>query len=255
MTRSPRNPVSSPYQDPGSGARARRDAVAAIALLDEPNRRRLYELVAAHHDDVGRDEAAAMTGISRELAAFHLDRLVEGGLLESGYRRLGGRRGPGAGRPAKVYRRADRDIAVSLPVRRYSAAADVFAAGLERLRDRLGTGVVIDAVAEVARERGRNVGAQARRAAGPRTSWRGLRATLVSLLRGAGYEPVVDQASGGVTLGNCPYRIVAETHRDLTCGANLAWAEGVVDGLGDSRLTPELAPAPGRCCVVFSADA
>ena len=230
------------------------DPIAAVALLDEPNRLRLYDFVAARHDDVGRDEAAAAVGITRELAAFHLDRLTDGGLLESGYRRLGGRSGPGAGRPAKVYRRADRDIAVSLPIRRYAAAADVFAAGLERLRDSAGTGVVADAVAGVARERGRKVGAQARRASGTRPSWRGLRATLVNLLSGAGYEPVVDQASGVVTLGNCPYRIVAEAHRDLTCGANLAWAEGVVDGLGDARLTPELAPAPGRCCVVFSTD-
>jgi hypothetical protein len=45
------------------------DSVAAMAVLDEPNRRRLYALVAANAEPVGRDAAAAALGISRELAA------------------------------------------------------------------------------------------------------------------------------------------------------------------------------------------
>ncbi len=229
--------------------------IVSVALLEEPNRRRLYDLVAARHGEVGRDEAAVALGISRELAAFHLDRLVDGGLLETSFRRLSARKGPGSGRPAKLYRRADREIAVSLPKRRYDAAADVFAEGLERLRDTAGEAGVSGAVAGVARSRGREAGTQARRAAGVRPTWRRLQSALLTLLRGAGYEPEVDQASGLVSLCNCPYRTLAEAHRDLTCGANLAWAEGVVECLGDTKLTPELIPAPGRCCVVFSTEA
>ncbi len=87
------------------------NAVGAIALLDEPKRRRLYEYVAESDEPVGRDQAAAALGISRELAAFHLDRLVEGGLLETEYRRRSGRGGPGAGRPAKLYRFRDDAVA------------------------------------------------------------------------------------------------------------------------------------------------
>src|SRR5262245_1711741 len=102
------------------------DAIEAITLLDDPTRRRLYRLVAAAQGPVGRDEAARAAGVSRELAAFHLDRLVAGGLLHAGFRRLSGRSGPGAGRPAKLYRRADRELTVTLPARRYDAAAEVF---------------------------------------------------------------------------------------------------------------------------------
>jgi predicted ArsR family transcriptional regulator len=230
------------------------DPVAALALLDEPTRGRLYDLVAATHDEVGRDQAAQALGISRELAAFHLDRLVDAGLLETAYRRLGGRSGPGAGRPAKLYRRAEGEVTLSLPPRRYEAIADLFAEGLERLGDGAASWLVTDAVNGVARARGQIAGTEAREQAGPGPSGPSLRQALRSLLVRAGYEPETDDA-GTITLCNCPYRAVAADHRDLMCGTNLAWAEGVVDGLGDANLTPELALAPGRCCVIFSAEA
>jgi predicted ArsR family transcriptional regulator len=230
------------------------DPIAALALLDEPTRGRLYELVAASHDEVSRDRAAQALGISRELAAFHLDRLAEGGLLETSYRRLSGRSGPGAGRPAKLYRRAEREVTASLPPRRYEAIADLFAEGLDRLGDSAASWLVTDAVNGVARARGMSAGSEARDEAGPRLSGRDLREALLNLLARAGYEPKTD-AAGTVTLRNCPYRAVSAEHRDLMCGTNLAWAEGVVEGLGNVSLTPELALAPGRCCVVFAAEA
>ena len=92
-----------------------RDEIDGVAALAEPTRRRLYDLVAARDEPVGRDDAVEALGISRELAAFHLDRLVEAGLLQTEYRRRNGRTGPGAGRPAKLYRRADRVVEISLP--------------------------------------------------------------------------------------------------------------------------------------------
>ncbi|HET8785902.1 MAG TPA: helix-turn-helix domain-containing protein, partial [Candidatus Limnocylindrales bacterium] len=107
------------------------DDIDAIALLDEPVRRRLYEWVVDQGRPVGRDEAAAAAGVSRALAAFHLDRLAAAGLLTTEFRRLTGRTGPGAGRPSKLYARADRDIRVALPERRYDIAAEVMAEALE----------------------------------------------------------------------------------------------------------------------------
>jgi predicted ArsR family transcriptional regulator len=77
-----------------------------------------------------------------------------------------------------------------------------------------------------------------------------MKAALVDVMRDAGFEPLVDVGNGDVRLRNCPYRALAEVHRDLTCGANIAWAEGVVDGLDDQGLRAELKPEPGRCCVV-----
>ncbi len=222
------------------------DPIGAVALLDEPNRRRAYDLVAASHEPVGRDDMAAALGISRELAAFHLDRLVTGGLLETEYRRRSGRTGPGAGRPAKLYRRTERHVSVSLPPRQYEHAADVFATGLDRLADASG----VDTVAEVARKRGAELGFEARRSAGPRPSRRRLLTALLDLLRRAGYEPDVDTASGAVWLRNCPYHDLVANHRELTCGMNVAWAEGVATAV-DSRLRPELTAKIDYCCVVF----
>jgi predicted ArsR family transcriptional regulator len=222
------------------------DPIGAVALLDEPNRRHLYDLVVASHEPVGRDDAAAALGISRELAAFHLDRLVEASLLETEYRRRGGRSGPGAGRPAKLYRRTDREVAVSFPPRHYDRAADLMATALDRLAGTSGA----DAVADVAREWGSNLGVEARRNAGPRPSRRRLLTALLDLLRRAGYEPDVEKTTGTVCLRNCPYHALAANHRELTCGMNLAWAEGVATAM-DSRLRPELASKPGYCCVVF----
>ncbi len=222
------------------------DPVGAVALLDDPKRRQLYDLVAASETPVGRDEAAAKLGISRELAAFHLDRLVAGGLLDAEYRRLGGRRGPGAGRPAKLYRRAEREVAVSFPPRHYDLAADLMATALDRLGNAAGT----KAAATAACERGAAAGAAGRRKLGARPGRRRLLAGLLDVLRGSGYEPEVHASTGTLFLRNCPYHALSEDHRELTCGMNLAWAEGVVGSMG-SPVRAELAPEPGRCCVVF----
>lgn len=223
------------------------DPVAAVALLDEPRRRRLYEFVVESDEPVGRDAAAGASGISRELAAFHLDRLVAAGLLETEYKRLGERRGPGAGRPAKLYRRADRELVVSFPPRHYERAADLLAEALTRQNGRSGS----EAVADVARACGAEAGIEVRQNLGPRPSRRRLRAALLQLLRGNGYEPEDDPDSGRISLRNCPYHALVSSHRDLTCGMNLAWAEGALGGLVNSKLIATFAPVPSYCCVVF----
>jgi predicted ArsR family transcriptional regulator len=222
------------------------DPIEAIGMLNEPTRRRIYELVAASPEPLGRDDAAVTLDISRELAAFHLDRLLEAGLLEAEYRRRSGRSGPGAGRPAKLYRRATREVAVALPPRHYDVAADLMATAIERLPG--GSGVAV--AADMARERGRTVGRDARRKPGRRPAGRRLLAELSDLLSGAGYDPALDDATGTLSLRNCPFRALVAEHRGLMCGMNLAWAEGVIDGLG-ANVHAEFAPAPDRCCVVF----
>ena len=156
------------------------DPVSAIATLDEPKRRQLYDYVAARHEGVGRDEAAAASGMSRELASFHLDRLVDAGLLIAEFRRLNGRSGPGAGRPAKVYRRSPGDVVASFPTRdtserrpcsrrHWSGWADARAPVRPRLTD-------------VARASGQAAGADARHRAGSRPGRRRLRTVLLELL-------------------------------------------------------------------------
>lgn len=217
---------------------SRSDNLSALQLLDEPVRRKLYDWVVAQPDVVGREAAAAATGVSRGLAAFHLDKLVEAGLLEASYRRLSGRVGPGAGRPARVYRRSEREFSVSVPERRYERAANLFASTLERL----GGGGPPPELVEAAREMGRELGSGAHRGSG--------RTRLLHALEAGGYEPITD-AHGTIRLRNCPFDALAEAHRSLVCGTNLALADGIVAGVGAGDMQPDLDRQPGFCCVTF----
>lgn len=220
--------------------------IEAIALLDEPIRRSLYEWVSAAGRAVGRDEAAAAVGVSRALAAFHLDRLAREGLLTTEYRRLTGRTGPGAGRPAKLYRRGPREVSVSLPERRYEVAARLLAEAIERMD----TEVPPAPLRESARRVGNEIGAAARARAGRRPEKAQLRGALLETLAERGYEPR-ESPSGDVRLGNCPFHALVDEHRDLVCGMNLALTSGMLDGLGDAGIEARLDPQPGLCCVAF----
>lgn len=236
------------------GAQNGESHVAAVALLSEPTRRALYDAVAAAPSGLGRDAAAAVVDISRDLAAFHLDRLVEGGLLEVTHRRLSGRTGPGAGRPAKVYSRAGNDISVSLPERRYDLLAETLVEGAEDLARQVGAAKVAAALDGRARVHGRAAGKAVKEAAGPRSGAGRRAGELLHMLDASGFEPAVAADGATITLGNCPYRAVAENHRDLTCGMNLAWAEGLVEAAGKTGYQPQLDIQPGRCCVVFNRE-
>ncbi len=220
--------------------------VKAIALLDEPVRRTLFDWVVGQGRAVSRDEAAAGSGVSRALAAFHLDRLVAAGLLVAEFRRLSGRTGPGAGRPAKLYRRGPREVSISVPERRYETPARLFAATIERLSGSLPP----EALREVAHDLGEAAGSRARTAAGKRPSRQRLRGALLTELEGRGYQPS-ETAAGDIRLGNCPYDSLVDDHRDVVCGMNLALAGGLLDGLREERDHARLDPQPGQCCVVI----
>jgi predicted ArsR family transcriptional regulator len=221
--------------------------VEAVALLDEPARRDLYRYVVGAGRPVGRDEAAAKVGVTRALAAFHLDRLADAGLLGVEYRRLTGRTGPGSGRPAKLYRRGSREVAVSLPDRRYEVPAALFADVIERAA----APGLAESLAVAARDLGRAVGADARRRAGPRPGRRKSHDALLAVLDERGYEPR-ETGEGEIRFGNCPFHALVDEHRDLVCGMNLALAEGVLAGSGDERASARLDPQPGFCCVAIS---
>ncbi|MEV8595983.1 helix-turn-helix domain-containing protein [Streptomyces sp. NPDC052012] len=216
------------------GTAAARDAeVSAIAALDEPTRRKLYEYVVRRPDPVGRDEAAAALGLARQTAAFHLDRLAGESLLDVVYERRSGRTGPGAGRPAKLYRRSARQIAVSLPDRRYELAGRLLARAVE---ESAATG---EPVRDVLHRRAHECGA--------RLAADGDRMELVPLLERYGFEPRRDGEA--VVLGNCPFHALARAHTETVCGMNQHLLRGVLDGLGDTGFEARLAPEPGRCCV------
>jgi predicted ArsR family transcriptional regulator len=209
--------------------------LAALASLGGPLRRALYRSVTSRDGGVGRDEAAAAVGVSRALAAYHLDKLVEAGLLDARFERRSGRRGPGAGRTAKLYLRAASPVEVALPARDYELMAGLLARAVEADPSG-GAGAALD---RAARATGAEVAAE-----------RGDDAEVASVLADRGYEPYQDE--GVLRLRNCPFGRLAEAHRDLVCHANLAFMEGLLDGLGrGGGLRAVLEPRPGRCCVAF----
>ncbi|MEV4430371.1 helix-turn-helix transcriptional regulator [Streptomyces sp. NPDC053792] len=215
--------------------------IDAIAVLQDPVRRRLYEYVVAQGREVGRNEAAEGVGVARTLAAHHLDKLTEAGLLESGSRRLTGRSGPGAGRPAKVYTRARGERSVSLPARDYRTAAELLAEAAEQAG--------LDAgLCAAARRRGEAL----RDAAGV---CGGLE-EAVEMLAARGYEPYMERAEGAVAdvvrMRNCPFHAVAESFPPLVCGMNLALLEGLLGTDGPVRARMDA--RPGECCVVVEAS-
>jgi predicted ArsR family transcriptional regulator len=222
--------------------------VAGVAVLAEPVRRDLYLFVVDQPDAVSRDQAAAGVDVPRHTAKFHLDKLVEEGLLATEFRRLSGRRGPGAGRPAKLYRRADTEVAVSLPQRHYDLAGGLLAEAIETSVQRGSS--VLDALDDAAAAFGAALGDRAR-AAVEATSGEGApREAVCEVLAESGYEPHLQD--GTILLRNCPFHALAKDHTELVCGMNLSLVRAVTDRVGGG-LTPRLDPLDGRCCVVVEA--
>lgn len=221
-------------------------SIDRVSALGERSRLALYRFVAARDNPVTRDEAASGTGMSRELAAFHLDKLVDVGLLEAGFERRTGRAGPGAGRPAKVYQRSHREVRVRLPPRDYEFAAHVMADALDAAAGRVGD----VALGGTAKAHGIRAGTEARAAASREA---GSREAILAALAARGFEPRADDA-GVIRLGNCPFHALAQSHRDLVCGMNHAFLEGFLEGLGGGDWRADLAPWPGHCCVAFSPE-
>jgi predicted ArsR family transcriptional regulator len=200
-----------------------------VAVLADPQRRELYRLAAAQ--EISRDDAAAALGMPRSTAAMHLERLADAGLLAVSHARRSGRTGPGAGRPAKLYRAVSAEVAASIPERHYELVGDLLATAAQEADDR---GIPVrDALATEAFAAGAAIG--------------GAHESLEDALVACGYAPA-SAGSGDLVLENCPFHALATRHTALICGANLELVRGAATATGDER-TPVLAPAHGRCCV------
>ncbi len=243
--------------------------LASLSSLDDPVRRRLYEVVCERAEPVGRDEAAAAAGVGRALGVYHLDKLVEAGLLTASYQRPPGRSGPGAGRPAKLYMRSDREFAVTVPPREYELAARLLVQAVEADPGGNSRAALLEAARRLGAELGGRfrpgdpdrsgvadrTGVASRAAVAGRAGVAELNgvADLDEALAAHGYEPRSGE-DGVIRLRNCPFHQLAEHHRDVVCGMNLGLIEGIVAGLGAEGLRPVLDPQPGHCCVAIGAD-
>ena len=221
------------------------ERVRGVAALDHPLTQAVYRLL-VERGRLSRDDTAESLDIARSVAAFHLDKLVDVGLAEAHFERLTGRSGPGAGRPAKVYRRSGRVIELSLPERHYDVAGGVLAEALERAATE---GVPVQhAVRDVAVETGRALGEAARAETGAGASRARRRDALLRVLERHGYEPHLRDRE--IVLRNCPFHALAEQHRTLVCGLNLELLSGIIEGAGGGDLiSARLAPEPDSCCV------
>lgn len=208
------------------------DQLRPLCSLDDETRRRLYDLVVAADEPVSRDAASAALDLDRSLVAYHLDKLADEGLLTVSFARPPGRGGPGAGRPAKHYRRSNVEVAVSVPPRDYQLAAEILVRAVDADR----SGAVRDALETVARQIGED------QVAGDDTR------DLVATLQRQGFEPYLDGVV--VRLRNCPFHRLAREHTELVCGMNLAMLSGVLTRVDDD-VEARLEPAPDRCCVAF----
>lgn len=220
------------------------ERVTSIGALGDPLRRDLYLYVCAKPYAVSRDEAADALGLPHHKAKFHLDRLEAEGLLTAEFARLTGRSGPGAGRPAKLYRRAPADISVSLPGREYEIAGQLLAAAVATSA-RTG-GSPIEALHQEAAQRGREWAQAAVAGVSGETP---LELAMRALAQ-HGYEPREDEQR--VILANCPFHSLAASHTEMVCGMNLALIQALVDEVGPDDLECRLEPDDQRCCVVLA---
>jgi predicted ArsR family transcriptional regulator len=218
--------------------------VTAVALLAEPTRQRLYLYLRERHEPVGREEAAQHIGITARLAGFHLDKMADAGLLDFEYRRISGRVGPGAGHPAKLYRVSPRSFSVEIPQTRYALAASMMATALSADSSKADTG---GSLRDIASSVGQSIGEEVRRQG--RTK-RARQDAVQGKLKQLGYEPRVHD-SGEWTLHNCIFSELSASHRDLVCGMNAAFLDGLVGGAHVPSLHVEKRTDPPNCCVRF----
>jgi len=240
--------------DPATPSRAEPDhlpagaALVAVAALSDELRRRMYGFIRRAHRPVSREEAATSVGISRRLAAFHLDKLVEVGLLRARYEPVGGIRK--VGRTPKVYEPTDAQVWVSIPAREHDLLAGILIDAL--LTEDQGK-TAREAALQVARHRGAAFGAAERERARPGRLGAERALTLATrALARYGFEP--DRAAPLLLrLRNCPFQPLTGQAPQLVCGINHAFLTGFLDALQASTVTAVLAPRAGWCCVELTA--
>ncbi|MDE8667321.1 transcriptional regulator [Pseudarthrobacter sp. H3Y2-7] len=205
--------------------------VTAIASLGDEKRRQLFQLVASSDTAVGRDDAADALGLPRSTASFHLDKLVQDGLLAVEFHKSAGRTGPGSGRPAKMYRPAANEVNASVPDRNYDLAGELLAVAIEHSTS---TGEAVgDSLRMTSYRKGRELAAGA--------------GSLTEFMAGEGYDPRPD-GEGGLVLANCPFHRLSDGHPGVVCAMNGSFLRGAAAACGE----PEDCVAPnsvqGQCC-------
>lgn len=219
-----------------------------MSVLSDDTRRRMFDFCRRIGRAITRDEAAAEVGISRKLAAFHLERLVEAGVLRAHYERAGGIRK--VGRAPKMYEPAETDLQVSIPPRRPDLLAEILLDGVLSQTE----ADPLESARQAAFRHGERVGEEERARSRPgRLSAERALTLSEATLAGVGFEPVRPRP-GCVRLQSCPFHPLAQSHPEAVCGINHAFLTGVLSGLQATTINAVLDPAGGECCVELTAD-
>jgi predicted ArsR family transcriptional regulator len=219
--------------------------IRPIAALDDRLRQRIYLFIRGRRAAVTRDDVARELGISRKLAAFHLDKLLDRGLLRAHYARPAGRSGPGAGRPSKMYEPSDLEVDVSIPERGYDLIGELLVDAIEAEAP---GAPAREMATRVARERGSAIGQQVRTAEGlgrpgPERTY----TAALGVLEEHGFEPY--REGERVRMRNCPFHALAQRAPDLVCEMNRSFVDGMLRGLGNQNVEAVIERRPGECCV------
>ena len=225
-----------------------REQIERFAVLVDPVRRSLYLLARERQPRaLTRDDAAAAVQIGRSLAAFHLDRLVAAGLLTADYKRISGRKGPGAGRPAKLYRPSSLSVELSIPPKQHRLASTIMSRAL-----RAPSSHIAGRLEASAFEEGRSMGRRAAQASATRRKTGRELAAVIGLLRATGYEPVVS-TDGSIRLQTCPFDVADVVPAGYSfCRLNQQLIAGMLTGAGSGRHAQEGPAFEGSCCVQVS---
>lgn len=220
-------------------------AIRPLAALDDRLRHRIYLFVRERARPVTREEVATELGISRKLAAFHLDKLLDRGLLRAHYARPAGRSGPGAGRTAKMYEPSDVQLEVSIPERRYDLVGELL---VDAIEGESAGEPAREVAARVAHDKGLTLGADVRRAEelgrpGPERTL----TAAIGALEELGFEPY--REDDRVRVRNCPFHALAQRAPDLVCEMNRSFVDGILRGLGNDNVVATIERRPGECCV------
>jgi predicted ArsR family transcriptional regulator len=220
----------------------------AVGVLEDELRRQLYRIVRRAGQALSRDDVAGQAGISRRLAAFHLDKLNARGLLRAHYARPPGRSGPGAGRSAKYYEPSDLEVDVSIPQRRYDLAGRLLIRAITSASSHEPASA---AAARVAKEAGAEVGDRVRQEKRLRHpgAERAL-TTAAHVLDEYGFEPYWPERDR-VAFRNCPFRELAQEAPQVMCWMNQAFVEGLLRGIGNHTIQAVRESTPGDCCVTL----
>lgn len=222
-----------------------RRAIRAVAALDDDVRRALYRFVRDARTPVSRESAAAAVGISRKLAAFHLDKLVAVGLLRARYEAAGR-----VGRAPKVYEPSDADVTVSVPARRPALLAEIL---LDAVLGARSTEEPDRAARRAARRYGVQLGRREREQTRPgRLGAERALALASSICERHGFEPA--RSGSAVRLYNCPFQPLTARSPEVVCAVNREFLAGVLSGLGARGVQARLAPGVATCCVELRAS-